>query len=218
MVITGVLYWQILHSIILHIVWQTSSLSVSTSVCYKYQCARPEGKPKSRTDIVMTYWPVSTMHTSVAVQYDGLEVKLKDLKKTTSLSTKKIPLDWTQVTTVRSQHLTAWSDLWKPITMLQIKLSLGVDLLYYTNYVNCHNLAVSRNHGVIHSFTGLNFIFCQTGPGSNPGGDKIFCLSRLVLGPTQPPVKWVPGLSRGLSAARACCWPPTSSSAAVTEE
>jgi len=25
-------------------------------------------------------------------------------------------------------------------------------------------------------------------PGSNPGGDKIFCLSRMVLGPTQPPV------------------------------
>ena len=35
------------------------------------------------------------------------------------------------------------------------------------------------------------------GPGSIPGGDEIFRLSRPVLGPTQPPVKWVPGLSRG---------------------
>ena len=34
-------------------------------------------------------------------------------------------------------------------------------------------------------------------PGSNPGGDEIFRPSRPTLGPTQPPVKWVLGLSRG---------------------
>ena len=34
-------------------------------------------------------------------------------------------------------------------------------------------------------------------PGSNPGGDEIFRSSRPALGPTQPPVKWVPGVSRG---------------------
>ena len=35
------------------------------------------------------------------------------------------------------------------------------------------------------------------GPGSNPGGDEIFCLSEPALGPTQRSVKWVPGLCRG---------------------
>ena len=32
---------------------------------------------------------------------------------------------------------------------------------------------------------------------SNPSGDEIFRLSKPALEPTQPPVKWVPGLSRG---------------------
>ena len=35
------------------------------------------------------------------------------------------------------------------------------------------------------------------GPGSNPDGDEIFRPSRPTLGPTQPPVQWVPRLSRG---------------------
>ena len=40
------------------------------------------------------------------------------------------------------------------------------------------------------------------GPGSNPGGDEIFRPSRPALGPTQPPVKWVPSLSRGVKCGR----------------
>jgi len=35
------------------------------------------------------------------------------------------------------------------------------------------------------------------GPGSNPGGEEIFRPSRTALGPTQPPVQRVLGLSQG---------------------
>ena len=42
------------------------------------------------------------------------------------------------------------------------------------------------------------------GRGLNPGADEIFRPSRPALGPTQLPVKSVPGLSRGVEAAVAC--------------
>jgi len=55
-------------------------------------------------------------------------------------------------------------------------------------------------------------------PGSNPGGDEIFRPFRPALGPTQPPVKWVPGLSLGkVRPERAADHSPPSS-AAVMEE
>ena len=47
------------------------------------------------------------------------------------------------------------------------------------------------------SSVGIATDYGLDGPGSNPGGDEIFRSSILALGPTQPPVKWVPGLSRG---------------------
>jgi len=56
------------------------------------------------------------------------------------------------------------------------------------------------------------------GPGSNPGGDEIFRPSRPALGPTQPPVKWVPVLPRGkVRPGRAADHSPPSN-AAVMEE
>ena len=57
------------------------------------------------------------------------------------------------------------------------------------------------------------------GPGSNLGGDEILRPPRPALDPTQPPVKWVPGLSRGVKCGRVVLLithPP--SSAAVMEE
>ena len=47
------------------------------------------------------------------------------------------------------------------------------------------------------SSVGIATDYGLDGPVSNPGGDEIFRTSRPALVPTQPPVKWVPSLSRG---------------------
>jgi len=47
------------------------------------------------------------------------------------------------------------------------------------------------------SLVGIATDYGLEGPGSNPGGDEIFRPSRPALWPTQPPLKWVPVLSRG---------------------
>ena len=46
------------------------------------------------------------------------------------------------------------------------------------------------------SSVGIATDYGLDGPGSKSGADEIFRLSILALGTTQPPVKWVPGLSR----------------------
>jgi hypothetical protein len=40
------------------------------------------------------------------------------------------------------------------------------------------------------------------GPGSNPGGDEIFRPSSPALGPTQPPIQWVPSTFPGVKCGR----------------
>jgi len=47
------------------------------------------------------------------------------------------------------------------------------------------------------SSVGIATDYRLDGPESNPSGDEIFRPSRPALGPIQPPVKWVPSLSRG---------------------
>jgi len=47
------------------------------------------------------------------------------------------------------------------------------------------------------SSVGIATDYGLDGSGSNPGRDEIFRPSRPALRSTQPPVKWVPDLSRG---------------------
>ena len=55
---------------------------------------------------------------------------------------------------------------------------------------------------VIYSWVGIVTDYGLDNSVSNPSWDEIFCSSRPTLGPTQPPVKWAPGLSRGVNCGR----------------
>jgi hypothetical protein len=67
------------------------------------------------------------------------------------------------------------------------------------------------------SSTGIATDYGLDGPGIKSRRGRDFShTSRSALGLTQPPVQWVPGLSRG-TAVGAWCRPPTPSSAEVTK-
>ena len=69
------------------------------------------------------------------------------------------------------------------------------------------------------SSVGIATDYGLDGLGSNPGMDEIFRQSRPALGPTQPPVKWVPSLSPEVKCGRGVLLTThRPSSAAVMEE
>jgi hypothetical protein len=69
----------------------------------------------------------------------------------------------------------------------------GLILMNFSFIILCN---VCRWYGP-GSSVGIATDYGLDGPGSNPDWDEIFRPSRPALLPTQPPVKWVPGLSRG---------------------
>ena len=68
------------------------------------------------------------------------------------------------------------------------------------------------------SSVGIATDYALDGPGSNPGGYEIFRPSRPVLGPTQPPVKWVIKSKRMLQPGHNCSLPAPNLQPTATQE
>ena len=99
---------------------------------------------------------------------------------------------------------------------VQVNVMLVIQINFYTLY-GTYNIKILRiTYGPGNSVCIIND-YKLDGPGSNPGGDEIFHPSRLALGPTQPPVQRVPGLSWGKRQPGRGGNPPPPSSTEVLE-
>jgi len=89
---------------------------------------------------------------------------------------------------------------------------------FYKKNINLVRLLHLKFIYVTHNTIRVQLLFTGwTVRGSNPGRGWDFPHpSRQTLGPIQPPIQWVPGLSR-CKAAGAWRWPPTPTSAKVKE-